>query len=392
MVYNFVNNDTVFIMTEDNIFNKVHLECSDEYAKYVSKMLLAFEMLMNVYSVKESRDKEASEESKVLVYYIEKLLYTFETLRYKYLHNPTDFLKIDKSHSGFINFSEIMEIEKDILFREEKLESFGPEYEIKQRMVKHMLRYAQHPKKELEDISQRTYFERLDLEKLFLFFNPGQLIRLGPEEGSTCRRYSYHWACYDKSSNMPYIYFIEFEQDEESIPLEDDDENAQRFYEVIKTEGSRAPAAGIVARAIDQRLDDIHPKIFKRICIGPIHSIHFSEGIEESLQKILSFGDEGKQFVFHITEQFVFSEGSQVISDTSMLGKLLGGAKVREKFYLPKPTNVDEYAQFNELDEQKASLIRKRIIMPYAIHQHVDDHFGETRLISFNLKGTINGI
>ena len=57
-------------MTEDNIFSKVHLECSDEYAKYVSKMLLAFEMLMNVYSVKKSRDKEAGEESKILVYYI----------------------------------------------------------------------------------------------------------------------------------------------------------------------------------------------------------------------------------------------------------------------------------------------------------------------------------
>ena len=169
-------------MTEDNIFSKVHLECSDEYAKYVSKMLLAFEMLMNVYSVKKSRDKEAGEESKILVYYIEKLLYTFKTLRYKYLHNPTDFLKIDKSSSGFVNFSEIMEIEKDILFREEKLESLDPEYEIKQRMVNHILRYAQHPKKELEDISQRTYFERLDLEKLFLFFNPGQLVRLDPEE------------------------------------------------------------------------------------------------------------------------------------------------------------------------------------------------------------------
>jgi hypothetical protein len=307
-----------------------------------------------------------------------------------------------------------MGIEKDIPFRKEKLESFASAYELRQKIANHLLRYAQQPKKDLEYISQRTYFEKLDEQKLFLFFNPGELELLDSDdsrgiihidsedpvkdtdadsqEKSKCRRYSYHWACFDKKTNMPYIYLIVFDQDEDSEPLENDGENAQRFYDVIKSEGSRAPAAGIVAMAIDQRLDDIHPKFFKRICVGPMHSLSFSENLDEPVQNLLAAGDEGEQFVFHIVEQFVFSDGSKVVSDKGMLSNLLGGKKVREKFYVPRPTNVDEYSKFNELDEQKASLIRKRVLMSHTIHQHAESHFGDSRLISYNSIGKINGI
>ncbi|MCI5223384.1 MAG: hypothetical protein D3924_12095, partial [Candidatus Electrothrix sp. AR4] len=227
-------------------------------------------------------------------------------------------------------------------------------------------------------------------EKLFLFFNKGELIPL--MNGDTVKKYLYYWACYDKTSNMPYIYLLEFEQDAEAESLEQNDAAFDQFIKVIRSEGSRAPAVGIVAMALDQRIEWIHPKMLKRICIGPIYSRSFSVDLPEDTETLLKQGDEGRKFVFHLTEQFVFSAGRSIIKDQKILGKMLAGERVRERFYIPKPTDVDEYAVFNELEEQKASLIRKTVVMPYKLHQHLQDLYSGFKIISFSKDGTINGL
>ncbi|MCI5137649.1 MAG: hypothetical protein D3922_04365, partial [Candidatus Electrothrix sp. AR1] len=144
--------------------------------------------------------------------------------------------------------------------------------------------------------------------------------------------------------------------------------------------------------AIDHRLESIHPKMLKRICIGPMYSQTFSAGLDENVQRFFETGDDGRKFVFHLTEQFVFSAGQSVIKDQEILGNMLAKKQVRERFYIPKPTHVDEYAVFNELEEQKASLIRKTVVMPYKLHQHRQDLYTGCKIISFTKDGTINGL
>ena len=161
---------------------------------------------------------------------------------------------------------------------------------------------------------------------------------------------------------------------------------------IIRSEGSRAPAVGIVAMAIDHRLESIHPKMLKRICIGPMYSQSFSVDLDEKVQRFFETGDEGRKFVFHLTEQFVFSTGQSVIKDQEVLENMLAGKRVRERFYIPKPNHVDDYAVFNELEEQKASLIRKTVVMPYKLHQHRQDLYRDCKIISFTKDGMINGL
>ena len=379
-------------MLEHQRINSTLIECKDDYAKYINKMRLAFSILMKVYTVQQDRDHEAEKEQEVVLFSIQKLMNTFELLRYKYLFNQKQFLKIDQTDSGFVHFSEIMGIQTDIPFKSDKLSLCDDVYDIKENMISFMLNNHEQPLDDLEKMSNLKYLQGLNEHELFLFFNPGRLTLLSDECSDTHRKYSYHWACYDKTTNMPYIYFLEFDQSIESEPLENNMENADRFYDVIKQEGSRVPAAGIVARAIDQRLPDIHPKVLKRICIGPIYSSHFSENIEESVSSVLLYADEGEQFIFHLTEQFVFSEGSVAIKNQGMLSKILSETKVREKFSLPNPESIDGHDMFNELDEQKASMIRKQVIMPHAIHQHIENLFENSSIISFNKEGNINGI
>jgi hypothetical protein len=374
---------------ESSPFDLVHLEGKDEYTKYISKTLFAFNMLANLYKLKTQRDDEANEESKIVLYYLNKLLHTFEALRMKYLFNPDGKLKIDKSDSGFVNFSEINAMQTDLEFSDQTLESIGDPNVIRDNMLTFMLRFKEEPKEYLEKMGKYVYTSMLLDDHLFFFYNPGELVR--GESNDTVRKYSYHWACYDRNTNMPYIYLLDFEQDIDAEPI-DSETTSHSFFDVIKSEGSRAPAAGIVAMAIDQRLEDIHPKMLKRICIGPIYSNSFSEGINDELQKMLEQGDEGEQFTFHIVEQFVFSQGQQVVSDGGILSSILEGKRIREKFYIPKPKSVDEYSSFNELEEQKASMIRKNVIMPYKLHQHLSSFYDGFKIISFNKEGVINGI
>ncbi|MCI5191344.1 MAG: hypothetical protein D3905_16500, partial [Candidatus Electrothrix sp. AS4_5] len=322
---------------------------------------------------------------------LKKLSYTFELLRIRYLFNSSDSLKIDKSDSGFVNFYEISCLETDLTRQQEQAPVADKRQALKQEIVARLLEKQEDPEDLLAEMAENVYQQGLIREKLFLFFNKGELLPL--KNGTSNRRkYLYYWACYDKTSNMPYIYLLEFEQDTEEEALHTSDRAFANFMKIIRSEGSRAPAVGIVAMAIDHRLESIHPKMLKRICIGPLYSHSFSVGLDSELQRFFEAGDEGRKFVFHITEQFVFSAGQSVIQDQKILGKMLAGKRVRERFYIPKATQIDEYAEFNELEKQKASLIRKTVVMPYKLHQHRQDLYTDCKIISFTKDGMINGV
>ncbi len=374
-----------------SIHDLVTLDQQDEHVKYMAKTLTAFKVLEQIYELKEERDQEALTEHGIVRSFLKKLSYTFELLRIKYLFNPSDSLKIDKNDSGFVNFYEISRLETDLTRQKDRAAVEDKRQALKEQILSRLLEKQQDPEDLLAEMAENVYQKGLIREKLFLFFNEGKLLPLkkGDSDG---RKYLYYWACYDKTSNMPYIYLLEFEQDRDAEALEQNDAAFDAFMQIIRSEGSRAPAVGIVAMAIDHRLESIHPKMLKRICIGPIYSQTFSAGLDENLQRFFETGDDGRKFVFHLTEQFVFSAGQTVIRDQEILGNMLAKKQVRERFYIPKPTHVDEYAVFNELEEQKASLIRKTVVMPYKLHQHRQDLYTGCKIISFTKDGTINGL
>jgi hypothetical protein len=374
-----------------SIHDLVTLDQQDEHVKYMTKTLTAFKVLEQLYELKEERDQEALTEHVIVRSFLKKLSYTFELLRIRYLFNSSDSLKIDRRDSGFVNFYEISQLETDLIRQKGRAAVEDKRHALKEQIVSCLLEKQEEPENLLAEMAENVYQKGLIQEKLFLFFNEGELLPLknGDSKG---RKYLYYWACYDKTSNMPYIYLLEFEQDADAEALEKSNTAFDAFMKIIRSEGSRAPAVGIVAMAIDHRLESIHPKMLKRICIGPMYSQSFSVGLDEQVQCFFEQGDDGRKFVFHLTEQFVFSAGQSVIKDQKILENMLAGKRVRERFYIPKPTHVDEYAAFNELEEQKASLIRKTIVMPYKLHQHRQDLYRDCKVISFTRDGMINGV
>lgn len=377
-----------------SIHDLVALDQQDEHVKYMTKTLTAFRVLEQLYELKEKRDQEALIEHVIVRSFLKKLSYTFELLRIRYLFHSSDSLKIDKSDSGFVNFYEISRLETDLTRQKERVPVEDKRQALKEEIVSRLLEKQKDSEDLLAKMAENVYQQGLIREKLFLFFNEGELLPLKNGDSDT-RKYLYYWACYDKTSNMPYIYLMEFEQDVQKKALHNNKNAFDAFVQIIRSEGSRAPAVGIVAMAIDQRLESIHPKMLKRICIGPIYSQSFSVNLPKETEQLFATGDEGRKFVFHLTEQFVFSIGQSVIKDQKVLGNLLTEKRVRERFYIPKATDVDEYSVYNELERQKASLIRKTVVMPYKLHQHVQDAqdmYSGFKIISFSKDGTINGL
>lgn len=381
----------MFDWDDYSLHDLVVLKEWNEQVRYMANTLTAFKAVEKLYELKSKRDNEACEEYWIVLHYLRKLNYTFNLLRRKYLFHETDRLRIDKSDSGFVNFYEISLLESELKTRRAPLGYSDEGRSIKERMVGYLLEKKRVPDELLARMAENEYRKGLLREELFLFFNGGWLIR--KDDGSQARRkYFYFWSCYDKKSNCPYIYLLDFEQDKDVESLDGSEQAYSQFMKVIRSEGTRAPAAGLVAMAIDQRLEHVHPKMLKRICIGPIYTRSFSEGLGEDVRRVLEVGDQGRKFVCHLTEQFVFSVGQTVVKDRHALGEMIRGERVRERFYIPAAADIDDYSEFNELDEQKASLIRKSVVMPYRLHQHLEDLYKGFNVISFTRNGNINGV
>ena len=165
------------------------------------------------------------------------------------------------------------------------------------------------------------------------------------------------WGSYDFKTNRPYIHLMTFDQDTEAEPLTNKGANHLQLLEVLQAEGSRVPDIGVLALAIDDALETIHPKIVKRICFGPL----FSELLLEqevdydekhlALKGLLADYAKPDDFVMFITHEVVFSKRQRVTQNI-----FAPNGKVREIFHLPDD-DPETYAR-------RASVVQKYALVP----------------------------
>ena len=247
---------------------------------------------------------------------------------------------------------EISRLDADMGLIDESLSRIPTEAILLQAILDYMFQEKMEPQELLMQMSQRQYFSKLNEENTFRVFTPGKLEL---QSINNRRNYLYSWGCYDSKTNRPYIYIMLFEQDIESEPLEAGGETWQNFFEAIRQEGSRVPDIGIVAMSIDNLLDDIHPKVLKRIGIGPLYGRYSSDKnpITDLLEKN--------------TEDFVllFSTAVVIATDEKTSKGIFSKGKIRQIFFIPE-TNEESYAN-------KASKIHKYILAPHHLLQEMFD-------------------
>jgi len=357
------------------------LEGQDEYTRYFNHLSNVSEKMIEIFKARADKKDGRYYESVVMSDFLSKMLYTTEALRRKYTYNPSHTLKIDLSDSGLPSFFNVNNLTSDLLNREKRLDELPTMQALKQEMLDFMFKYKVEPDEILRRTSERSYYKMLDSDKLLLPFTPGSLRKMKKEKDKKkFRTYTFSWACYDFATNRPYIHLMIFEQDIVSTPLEEEHFNYRQFLEAVQAEGSRAPGIGILALGIDDSLRDIHPKVIKRICVGPICSKHFSEEPEKLCKLLNENGENEDDFILVFEEDIILS------SDQTVSKSVFSYGQVRETFYIPE-TDIECY-------DRKASKIHKHILVPHSVLQLMNfkgdfKEYADHEIITYDKEGGI---
>jgi len=212
--------------------------------------------------------------------YLEALSRTFHALSNKYLMSGRvasllpKSLSIDTTDSGFPVYSELLQMANDAHQVERHLENLPDDSELKKEMVRHILRELTTPTKLQFALSQRLYYQTLAGGNLFWPQNDPQAIWDGTYDDGR-RRYVLHWAVYDSQVNIPVIYMMEVE-DTGKTALVRDENRWPAAQNHLMAQSVLALKLVTIAQGFDQDFDDLHPKVFRRIQIGPMYSDHFT--------------------------------------------------------------------------------------------------------------------
>lgn len=348
--------------------NFATLATSEEYARYFGLLERVFRLLLGCYRLQSGPDPAPPNlEAQLVAESLARLLGSVTSLHMKYAFTGEGDrrLVIDLTQSGFPNFTELAALERDMLRRDELMRDLPPTALLKRALLDHLIGALSEPELVLRELAQRTYLERLTVAGTFTPFVQGRLMLRGIVKG--VRSYLFSFACYDFQTNRPYVHLMTFDYDDSNDPLEKSESQWRRFIEVIRAEGSRAPDVGVLALAIDDALEFVHPKIVKRVCVGPLYSpILFAfrpdcgtDERETILRKLLpSRGAREDDFMLFVTDEIIFSKRQEV--SRSLFSPQ---GKVREVFAIQE-TDLECYAR-------RASVINRYVLMTHHLLQHL---------------------
>lgn len=272
-------------MTEIDL-TRDHAGLTDTFAarRYFRKFEKITTHLDRVAAAMGQEGRFSRAELNVIRAYVGLLASTFNALAGKYLMTGRDTgqffgsLAIDRRESGFPVAAELLTMANDAQQAERHLRNMPSVAEYKSQMVGQIVGQLQIPTRLQFALSQRLYYEALRKGALFWAQNDPQSIWLGnngDEQRNPRRRFLLHWAVYDSQVNLPVIYLMEVEDTgKRGLPKDE-----YRWPEVQSHLMAQA-LAGLklltIAKGFDTDFDDLHPKMLRRIHMGPMHSSAFT--------------------------------------------------------------------------------------------------------------------
>ena len=238
--------------------------------------------LLRVTGEVEAEGQLTRTEARILGRYLTALTGTFRALSYKYLmtgrSEGSASLTFDRHESGFPVAQELMMMALDAAQVQKHLGGTASTAELKDRMVRQILRDLTVPVQLQFALAQRLYYEALALavDQAGGIFWPKndpdvQFIRELPGR----RHFLLHWAVYDTQLNLPVVYLMDVE-DSGKKPLPRDD----RRWPMVQAHLMAQSAMGLklltIAQGFDKDFSGLHPKRLRRMTLGPMYSHDFT--------------------------------------------------------------------------------------------------------------------
>lgn len=269
-------------MTIAKSLTKDHQPLADAYAtrRYFAKFERIVGHLEQVAEKTTGQGQLGKIEQDVVRGYLRALGGTFAALSNKYLMAGRvskllpKTLTIDVMDSGFPVYSELLTMANDALQADQHLANLPNAKALKKDMIRHILNELSSPSKLQFALSQRLYYERLAARNLFWPQNDPQIIWLGTDDDQR-RTYVVHWASYDSQMNIPTIYLMLLE-DTGNTALPRDERRWPQVQAHLMAQAVAALKMVTIATGFDRDFDHLHPKLFRRIHVGPMYSNRFT--------------------------------------------------------------------------------------------------------------------
>lgn len=264
-------------LKEQLVSDHAELEAAAAVQRYFRKFGAITGHLPPIARELETEGRLSRTEARVLTGYLTALGATFEALSCKYLMSGGEGgaprLRFDRHESGYPVAQELMSMAVDGAQADRHLAGMESQGEMKDRMLRQILRDLTPPLQLQFALSQRLYFEALARGGLFHLRNDpdAQWIRDLPGR----RHFLIHWAVFDTQTNLPVVYLLDIE-DSGKKPLPKDD----RRWPLVQA-GIMAQSVGglkllTIATGFDKDFEALHPKRLRRLTLGPMHSGDFT--------------------------------------------------------------------------------------------------------------------
>lgn len=289
--------------------------------RYFAKFERITGHLLRVAGEVEAEGRLTRTEARTLGRYLTALTGTFRALNYKYLMTGraegSPHLTFDRHESGFPVAQELMVMALDAAQVQKHLGGMASEAELKDRMVRQMLRDLTVPVQLQFALSQRLYYEALAAGGLFWARNDPdcQWIADVTRNGAPARHFLLHWGVYDTQVNLPVVYLMDL-HDSGKKPLPNDD----RRWPLVQAHLMAQSLAGLklltIAQGFDKDFEGLHPKRLRRITLGPMHSHDFTLQ-SGPIAKVLADADapDGSDWALVWTVEDLVSDHEEEVKD-----------------------------------------------------------------------------
>lgn len=256
-----------------------HTELSDGaiVRRYFAKFERITGHLGRVAGEVESEGKLTRTEAHILGRYLAALNATFAALSHKYLMTgrteTAPRLTFDRHESGFPVAQELMTMALDAAQVEKHLGGMASEAELKDRMVRQIVRDLTVPTQLQFALSQRLYYEALATGGLFWARNDPEAQFIADVDQR--RHFLIHWAVWDSQNNLPVVYLFDV-QDSGRKPLPSDDRRWPMVQQGLMAQSVGGLKLLTMAQGFDKDFEALHPKRLRRITLGPMHSHDFT--------------------------------------------------------------------------------------------------------------------
>lgn len=225
----------------------------------------------------EGEGKLTRTEARVLGRYLAALAATFRALSLKYLMTgraeTAPKLVMDRHESGFPVAQELMVMALDAAQADKHLKGMASEPELKDRMIRQIVRDLTVPTQLQFALSQRLYFEAMAKGGLFWARNDPDAQWIADVGGR--RHFLVHWAVYDSQLNLPVVYLMDL-HDAGRKPLPTDDRRWPMVQAHLVAQSLNGLKLLTIAQGFDTDFADLHPRRLRRITLGPMYSHAFT--------------------------------------------------------------------------------------------------------------------